>query len=252
MEYYSAIIHEPPARAGAECMARDPAPDDTLEPLPAALAQRLPWLRLLRVHHWLKNLLLGVPFLTAQAWTQPAAPGRLGLGFLAFSLLASATYVFNDLADVAFDRAHAAKRHRPLAAGTIAKLPAVAAAGLAGLAGLLAAWRVGGEFLGVLAAYVLLTTLYTRRLKRVGTMFTPFFAERPVTDFAAAKASDTRLHAAFFHTMLEAGVYLPPSQFEAAFTSAVHTAAEIETLAAGAARALAAAGFPAKHAAGGR
>ena len=61
-------------------------------------------------------------------------------------------------------------------------------------------------------------------VQRVGTMFTPFFAERPVTDFAAAKTSDTKLHAAFFHAMLESGVYLPPSQFEAAFTSAVHTA----------------------------
>jgi len=89
-------------------------------------------------------------------------------------------------------------------------------------------------------------------VQRVGTMFTPFFTDRPVTDFAAAKTSDTRLHAAFFHTMLEAGVYLPPSQFEAAFTSAVHTAAEIETLAAGAERALTAAGFPPKHAAGRR
>ena len=85
-------------------------------------------------------------------------------------------------------------------------------------------------------------------VQRVGTMFTPFFTGAPVTDFATAKRSDTKLHAAFFHAMLEAGVYLPPSQFEAAFTSAVHGPAEIETIAAGAARAFAAAGFAAKTA----
>ncbi|HVO34466.1 MAG TPA: glutamate-1-semialdehyde 2,1-aminomutase [Gemmatimonadales bacterium] len=86
-------------------------------------------------------------------------------------------------------------------------------------------------------------------VQRVGTMFTPFFTDRPVTDFATAKTSDTKLHASFFHAMLDAGVYLPPSQFEAAFTSVVHGAAEIEQLAAGAERALAASGFPVKRAA---
>jgi len=83
-------------------------------------------------------------------------------------------------------------------------------------------------------------------VQRVGTMFTPFFTDRAVTDFASAKTCDVKLHAAFFHAMLESGVYLPPSQFEAAFTSAVHGPAEIETLATGATRALAAAGFPAR------
>src|SRR5512137_1353898 len=78
-----------------------------------------PWLRLLRLHHWLKNVLLAVPFLTAQAWSRPGALAGLALGFIAFSLVASASYVLNDLADVAHDREHAAKRHRPLAAGDI-------------------------------------------------------------------------------------------------------------------------------------
>jgi glutamate-1-semialdehyde 2,1-aminomutase len=85
-------------------------------------------------------------------------------------------------------------------------------------------------------------------VQRVGTMFTPFFTDRPVTDFGTAKTADTKLHASFFHAMLESGVYLPPSQFEAAFTSAVHTPAEMDTLATAAARAFAAAGFPARRA----
>jgi glutamate-1-semialdehyde 2,1-aminomutase len=62
----------------------------------------------------------------------------------------------------------------------------------------------------------------------VGSMLTPFFTARPVTDYASAKTADTARHAAFFHALLDAGVYLPPSQFEAAFVSAAHTDADIE------------------------
>ncbi len=58
---------------------------------------------------------------------------------------------------------------------------------------------------------------------QVGTMFSLFFAEGPITTYADAKGSDTDLYARFFHAMLEAGVYLAPSQFEAAFLSTAHT-----------------------------
>jgi glutamate-1-semialdehyde 2,1-aminomutase len=75
-------------------------------------------------------------------------------------------------------------------------------------------------------------------VQRVGTMFTPFFTDRPVTDFAAAKQCDAKRYARFFHAMLDAGVYLPPSQFEAAFTSIRHGSREIGTLASAARRAL--------------
>ncbi len=56
-------------------------------------------------------------------------------------------------------------------------------------------------------------------INRVGSMFTLFFTKGPVTDFAGAKAADASLYAAFFRTLLEEGVYFPPSQFEAAFVS---------------------------------
>jgi glutamate-1-semialdehyde 2,1-aminomutase len=62
----------------------------------------------------------------------------------------------------------------------------------------------------------------------VGTMFTPFFSAEPIRDFAAAKATDRNGYSRFFHGMLEAGVYLPPSPFEAAFSSVVHGEAELE------------------------
>ncbi len=75
-------------------------------------------------------------------------------------------------------------------------------------------------------------------VQRVGTMLTPFFTDRPVHDFAAAKATDRAAYSRFFHAMLDAGVYLPPSAFEAAFTSASHGDAELAVLEEGLARAL--------------
>ena len=64
-------------------------------------------------------------------------------------------------------------------------------------------------------------------VQRVGTMLTPFFTGGAVTNYADAGRTDRSAHAAFFHAMLEAGVYLPPSAFEAVFTSAAHGEAEL-------------------------
>jgi len=59
-------------------------------------------------------------------------------------------------------------------------------------------------------------------ITRVGSLLTVFFRETPPQNFLEAKASDTRAFARFFHSMLDAGVLLPPSQFEAWFVSAAH------------------------------
>jgi glutamate-1-semialdehyde 2,1-aminomutase len=58
-------------------------------------------------------------------------------------------------------------------------------------------------------------------------MWTLFFAAEPVTDYESAKRSDTKRFARFFWAMMDRGVYLPCSQFEAAFLSAVHTEEQI-------------------------
>lgn len=63
---------------------------------------------------------------------------------------------------------------------------------------------------------------------RVGTMFGFFFTDQPVTNWSTAKTADTARFAAFFRAMLERGVYLAPSQFEAGFLSAIHGTEEIE------------------------
>jgi glutamate-1-semialdehyde 2,1-aminomutase len=63
---------------------------------------------------------------------------------------------------------------------------------------------------------------------RVGSMFTWFFTPDPVTDWSSALKSDTAAFGKFFRNMLNAGVYLPPSQFEAAFLSAAHTDEDVQ------------------------
>jgi glutamate-1-semialdehyde 2,1-aminomutase len=63
---------------------------------------------------------------------------------------------------------------------------------------------------------------------RVGSMFTWFFTQGPVTDWDSAVKSDTEAFGRFFRAMLDSGVYLPPSQFEAAFMSAAHTEEDIQ------------------------
>jgi glutamate-1-semialdehyde 2,1-aminomutase len=69
---------------------------------------------------------------------------------------------------------------------------------------------------------------YPVTVNRVGSMFTLFFTDKKVIDFASASSSDTKKFATYFGSMLEQGIYLPPSQFEAAFISFAHTRNDIE------------------------
>ncbi len=74
----------------------------------------------------------------------------------------------------------------------------------------------------------------TVQWNRVGSMFTTFFTDKPVRNWTSAKACDTKKFGAFFTAMLERGVYLAPSQFEAGFMSLAHSEADIDaTVAAG-------------------
>jgi len=75
---------------------------------------------------------------------------------------------------------------------------------------------------------------------RVGSMFTWFFAAGPVTDWASAEKSDTKAFGRFFRAMLENGIYLPPSQFEAAFLGAAHSEKDVQHTIAAAKQAFAA------------
>jgi glutamate-1-semialdehyde 2,1-aminomutase len=86
--------------------------------------------------------------------------------------------------------------------------------------------RSGEVVAGVAAAAMNAGVLMT--CNRVGSMFTWFFTAGPITDWASAAKCDTEAFGRFFRAMLDNGVYLPPSQFEAAFMSAAHTEADIQ------------------------
>jgi 4-hydroxybenzoate polyprenyltransferase len=126
----------------------------------------LDWLRTLRIHQWLKNLLLFVPLLTSFRFTEAALLHTTVLAFVAFSLVASATYVLNDLWDLENDRAHARKRERAFASGRIPIVHGIAAAVFALALGFGLALTLVPGFGAMLLAYLVLTVSYSRALKR--------------------------------------------------------------------------------------
>ena len=132
----------------------------------APVASAKTWLRALRVHQWLKNLLLFVPLLTSFGESGPASFIAVIQGFFAFSLVASATYLGNDLWDLDADRQHPRKRNRPLASGSIRIAVAIPVALVLLAVGFLLAGLVGPSFQGVLLLYLVTTTVYSLRLKR--------------------------------------------------------------------------------------
>jgi 4-hydroxybenzoate polyprenyltransferase len=123
------------------------------------------WLRLLRVHQWVKNGLVFVPLFAAHLFTAGAIISAT-VAAVAFSLVASAIYIINDLVDVEADRKHRSKKNRPLAAGTVPVKRALTVA----LAFLVVAFALGSliskEFVAVLGVYFATTTVYSFYLKR--------------------------------------------------------------------------------------
>ncbi len=123
------------------------------------------YLEALRPHQWIKNTLVFVPMLAAHQIGGTTILLSL-MAFVAFCLIASSAYVFNDLLDMDADRAHWRKRLRPFAAGhiPIAKGAWMSIGFL--LAGLLIALLIGPLFLAVMLSYYVLTTGYSLDLKR--------------------------------------------------------------------------------------
>jgi 4-hydroxybenzoate polyprenyltransferase len=124
--------------------------------------------RAMRLHQWLKNLLLFVPLIAAHAWSMGLAPFlQAGLGFFAFSLTASSGYILNDLLDLPTDRAHPRKQKRPLAAGDLSIASGVVLMAVLLLTGLLLAALVSPLFLAVLLVYLIFTFFYSLYLKTI-------------------------------------------------------------------------------------
>ena len=130
-------------------------------------------------------------------------------------------------------------------AGTLSGNPLAMAAGITMLSQLkqnrAQYYRQLDEYAGKLVAGVLDAAKaagVAMTANRVGSMFTWFFTDKTVTDWDSAATSDTAKFGRFHNAMLQAGVWLPPSQYEAAFLSVAHTPQDIETTIAAAKQAL--------------
>jgi 4-hydroxybenzoate polyprenyltransferase len=122
-------------------------------------------LKALRLHQWLKNLLVFLPPAAGHAFALPTLVNAF-FAFVAFSLCASAVYVLNDMLDVDADRAHARKRRRPFAAGTLQLKTGLLVSPLMFVTAILMAYLITPLFLAVLLIYAVLTTAYSVRLKQ--------------------------------------------------------------------------------------
>lgn len=122
----------------------------------------------LRVHQWVKNLLIFVPVLLDHRLLDPRAIFLATLAFVAFCMAASGGYVLNDMLDLAADRRHPRKRHRPFAAGVLSLstgallVPALFVAAMG-----LAAATLSADFAWLLLLYIVLTGAYSFYLKRL-------------------------------------------------------------------------------------
>lgn len=130
---------------------------------------------------------------------------------------------FGGRADV---MAHLAPEGPVYQAGTLSGNPLACAAGLATLGALDAEAYTkvdaAAATVATAAAHALEAAGAPHRLQTAGNLFSVFFTDRPVTNFAEAQTQSTAAYRAFFHSMLEQGVYLPPSAYEAWFLSAAH------------------------------
>lgn len=136
-------------------------------------------------------------------------------------------------------------------AGTLSGNPIAVAAGLATLRGAdaraYARLAAASDAVAAAASAALAAEGVAHTVQRAGTLFSIFFSDAPVPDYASAQAQDAWRYPPFFHAMLEAGVSLPPSVFEAWFVSAAHDDAAVDRIVAAlpaAARAAAAASIP--------
>lgn len=124
------------------------------------------WMRALRIHQWAKNVLLGVPILTAHAFTLTAFT-KIAMAFTAFGLVASATYLLNDLLDLVSDRHHPRKCKRPFAAGDIGLASGILVMIILFGSGFGLALQLSDHFLFTLLAYLGLTISYSFYFKKV-------------------------------------------------------------------------------------
>lgn len=127
-------------------------------------------LHALRVHQWVKNLLVFVPVLLDHKLFQPPVLAKAMVAFAAFCCAASGAYVLNDLLDRDADRKHKVKRHRPFAADVLSRSFGLMLVPLLFAAALLCSLWLSPKFLILLTMYVVLTTAYSVYLKTIAVL----------------------------------------------------------------------------------
>lgn len=133
---------------------------------PSKGKKRWIWKRALRVHQWVKNTLIVVPWGLAAIFTAKSLFTLIAI-FLIFNIVASSTYLLNDLLDLKFDRAHPTKRSRPLASGALPVSSALMFVAIAMPVSLLLIAILSLKAALFVASYVVLTLLYSFVLKKV-------------------------------------------------------------------------------------
>ncbi|MCG6122883.1 MAG: UbiA family prenyltransferase [Microvirga sp.] len=153
------------AARGTEAAARALGADVELT-IPRGALGLKGWAKSLRLHQWAKNVLVFAPLVLGGLILDGSAWLSAGLAFLALGMLASATYLLNDLWDLEDDRRHWTKRDRPLASGrmTIAQAAAIIPVGIAG--SLMLGGLLGLQVVAVLGLYLALTLGYSLHFKR--------------------------------------------------------------------------------------
>ena len=126
-----------------------------------------PAFRLLRTHQWVKNFLIFIPSVLAGTIFLDLNLVNLGLGFIAFSLIASATYILNDLIDLESDRTHVSKRFRPLAEGSVSIKNSIFMLTILSVTGVLISISLPQNFVIFLGLYVAITIAYSFLFKKM-------------------------------------------------------------------------------------
>jgi 4-hydroxybenzoate polyprenyltransferase len=125
------------------------------------------WVRALRLHQWVKNLLIFAPAIAAHELFVPGVAPDLGLAFLSFGFMASAIYLLNDVVDLQSDRRHSTKRFRPIPSGDVSIKSALIAALLLAASSISIGLFLPIEFTLLLIGYFFMTSLYSLWLKRL-------------------------------------------------------------------------------------
>lgn len=123
------------------------------------------YLKAIRIHQWLKNILIFVPILTSHNWFDVSMILKSVVGFLALCFCASGTYILNDLFDLNSDRNHPRKRDRPFAAGDISIVKGLILSSLLLTTGVFSSYLLGSSFGFIVTGYIVLTLAYSLFLK---------------------------------------------------------------------------------------